>query len=85
MIAIEAFRDISRLNDGSKTLRRVRKVYRLPEQFDIATLQTNSYNSGSITLDVFPREEKKKKSQLAQRRLANGHYLKRSGSTVVGD
>uniref|UniRef100_A0A914VGL3 Uncharacterized protein n=1 Tax=Plectus sambesii TaxID=2011161 RepID=A0A914VGL3_9BILA len=84
MIAIEAFRDISRLNERGKTLRRVRKVYRLPDQFDIATLQTSSFGSGSITLEVFPRTETPK-SSVAHRRLVNGHHLKRSGSAVVGD
>lgn len=87
MIAIEAFRDISRLNEPGKTLRRVRKVYRVPDEFDIATLQTSSSSGGTITLEVFPREAKSSKgsnSHVAHRRLLNGHHLKRSGSAVVG-
>lgn len=84
MIAIEAFRDISRINEPGKTLRRVRKVYRVPDQFDVATLQTRSFGKGSITLEVFPREVKNK-SHVAHRRLVNGYHLKRSGSAVVGD
>jgi hypothetical protein len=82
MIVIEAFRDISRLNEPGKTLRRVRKVYRLPDEFDIATLQTGSFSAGTITLVVFRRAVK---SHAAQRRLVNGHLLKRSGSAVAGD
>jgi len=82
MIVIEAFRDISRLNEPGKLLRRVRKVYRLPDEFDIATLQTGSFSAGTITLVVFPRAVK---SHAAQRRLVNGHLLKRSGSAVTGD
>lgn len=56
MLAIEAFRDISHSDrGGGKVLRRIRKVYRLPIEFDITTLTTSSSIYGVIVLEALRR------------------------------
>uniref|UniRef100_A0A0N5B810 DUF1336 domain-containing protein n=1 Tax=Strongyloides papillosus TaxID=174720 RepID=A0A0N5B810_STREA len=56
MIALIVSRDISRLDDTSKRLKRVRKVYKLPNYYDVTTLATKSYDWG-IVLTANKREE----------------------------
>uniref|UniRef100_A0A0K0E474 DUF1336 domain-containing protein n=1 Tax=Strongyloides stercoralis TaxID=6248 RepID=A0A0K0E474_STRER len=48
MIALIVSRDISRLDDTSKRLKKVRKVYKLPNYYDVTTLATKSYDWGIV-------------------------------------
>ncbi|KAI6187634.1 hypothetical protein M3Y98_00265700 [Aphelenchoides besseyi] len=54
MLAMIVSRDISRTNEPSKRLRRVRKVYRLPDYYDVRTLKSKSYD-WAIVLEASPR------------------------------
>ncbi|CAD5220505.1 unnamed protein product [Bursaphelenchus xylophilus] len=44
MLALIVSRDISRSEETSKRLKRVRKVYKLPDHYDIRTLTTTNYD-----------------------------------------
>uniref|UniRef100_A0AC35TVM1 MATH domain-containing protein n=1 Tax=Rhabditophanes sp. KR3021 TaxID=114890 RepID=A0AC35TVM1_9BILA len=48
MLVLIVSRDISRIDDRSKRLRRVRKVYRLPDYYDVNSISTKSYDFGIV-------------------------------------
>lgn len=57
MLALAVCRDISRTDEPSKRLRRVRKVYRLPDHYDVRTLTSRSYG-WAIVLEAWPRQRR---------------------------
>ncbi|KAI6222363.1 hypothetical protein M3Y99_01508100 [Aphelenchoides fujianensis] len=54
MLAMIVSRDISRQDEAAKRLKRVRKVYRLPDYYDIRTLQTKTFD-WAIILEALPQ------------------------------
>lgn len=67
MIALIVSRDISRLDDTSKRLKKVRKVYKLPNYYDVTTLATKSYDWG-IVLTANKRKENRANKNLKFKR-----------------
>lgn len=53
LILIEAFREVYRENAKVKTLKRLRKMYKLPVEFDITTLNvTMCTERGAVLLEA---------------------------------
>ncbi|KIH45969.1 hypothetical protein ANCDUO_23980 [Ancylostoma duodenale] len=48
-------RDISRYNENTKRLKRVRKVYRLPDHYDVSTTTTTMYD-WAVVVEAYRRE-----------------------------
>ncbi|VDK68665.1 unnamed protein product [Litomosoides sigmodontis] len=57
MLVLSASRDVSRPGEIVKRLRRIRKVYKLPEHCDITTLTTESYD-WAVIIQARRRSEK---------------------------
>uniref|UniRef100_A0A1I7WTK8 DDE_Tnp_1_7 domain-containing protein n=1 Tax=Heterorhabditis bacteriophora TaxID=37862 RepID=A0A1I7WTK8_HETBA len=49
-------RDISRYNETTKRLKRVRKVYRLPDHYDVSTTTTTMYD-WAVVVEAHKREK----------------------------
>ncbi|KAL6728778.1 hypothetical protein Aduo_010515 [Ancylostoma duodenale] len=54
-IVLIASRDISRYNENTKRLKRVRKVYRLPDHYDVSTTTTTMYD-WAVVVEAYRRE-----------------------------
>uniref|UniRef100_A0A0N5AF41 MATH domain-containing protein n=1 Tax=Syphacia muris TaxID=451379 RepID=A0A0N5AF41_9BILA len=67
MLVLNASRDISRSDESGKRLKRVRKVYRLPYHYDVATLITASYD-WAIVIEAFRRVDVRTKRPIPIRR-----------------
>ncbi|WKY00588.1 hypothetical protein Q1695_014985 [Nippostrongylus brasiliensis] len=57
-IVLIASRDISRYNENTKRLKRVRKVYKLPEYYDVGTTTTKMYD-WAVVVEAYKRERVK--------------------------
>lgn len=57
-IVLMASRDISRFNETTKRLKRVRKMYRLPDYYDVSTTTTKMYD-WAVVVEAFQRERVK--------------------------
>ncbi|VDK62736.1 unnamed protein product [Gongylonema pulchrum] len=68
VLVLNASRDVSRPDEIAKRLKRVRKVYRLPQHYDISTLVTSSYD-WAITIEVSRRVDKRGAGNRARRPL----------------
>ncbi|KAH7722577.1 Protein Y55D5A.4 [Aphelenchoides avenae] len=56
MLILIVSRDISRAEDRAKRLKRVRKVYRLPDIYDVSTLTSTSYD-WAIVIEALRRRD----------------------------
>jgi len=67
MIAVEAFREIYRGQGGpGRTLKRLRKVFKLPEDVDMSSIRAKVATDGTVILEatrVVPPEQKRKDSR----------------------
>uniref|UniRef100_A0A0M3HPU0 Uncharacterized protein n=1 Tax=Ascaris lumbricoides TaxID=6252 RepID=A0A0M3HPU0_ASCLU len=67
MLVLNASRDVARPDETSKRLKRVRKVYRLPQQYDISTLTTETYD-WAIVIEAWRRVDCRTGKRLAMKR-----------------
>ncbi|CAD5214666.1 unnamed protein product [Bursaphelenchus okinawaensis] len=67
MLALIVSRDISRSEETSKRLKRVRKVYRLPDHYDIRTLNTTNYDF-AIVLEALRRPSRRSRRPISLHR-----------------
>ncbi|VDK18862.1 unnamed protein product, partial [Anisakis simplex] len=58
MLTVNASRDVARPDETNKRLKRIRKVYRLPNHYDISTLHTETYD-WAVVIEVYRRTDKK--------------------------